>query len=228
MLSQEKRWMLIVLIPSVWGFAPLMPTANIDNSQCIRRELAVDPSDITSSAMQIWNHSPLESLLSTLYVDPALSKIHSIPPVPGTIVHAATHASTGFAGVSEQMRETIDFAQEKGNFLDPNEIKRIDISPGFSVSHGFLPEVTPISDTERYRQGVAMFEMDNLRLLMKAPIVAVITALVDFFVVTPGMDVFKEDIDENESQMVTQSVIQSATRIAVLGVVAGITLVLSG
>lgn len=228
MFSQEKGWVLILLIPSVWGFAPLVPKANIDNSLLIRRELAVDPSDITSSVMQIWDHSPLESLLSTLYVDPYLEKIHSIPPAPGSIDHAATQASTGFAGISDQMRDSIQFAKENGNFFDTSEIKRIDISPGFTAPHGFLPEFKPIPDTQSYRQGVAILEMDKLRLLTKAPIVAIFAVLVDFFLVTPGMEVFKEDVDENESQMVAQSVTQSAVRLAVLGLVAWATLVLSG
>lgn len=229
MLSRERACLLIAMMPSALGFVPLMPRAIIDNSRCTRRDLVVDPSDASSSLMHIWDHSPFELLLSTSYVDVDLSKIHSIAPAPGTFIDLPMHESTGYGDISDQMRDSIEFAKEKGNFLDTTEMIKIDISPGFKTPHGFLPDFNkPVTDIEKYQKGVAVLEMANLGLLVKLPIVAAVTALVDFFFVSRRMDVYKEDVDENESEMVTQSATQIASRAVVLALVAGLTLVIFG
>ncbi len=100
--------------------------------------------------------------------------------------------------------------------------------PGFVTPGTFFPPLQSVPQTQDYRLGVLNAEVGNLRKLQNIPIAAFLTVLVDLFLVTPGMEVFKEEIDENGEQVTRESAIAGTARVAVLAFVAGLTLAFSG
>lgn len=245
MFSQQTLPLLMVLLmaSSVMAFAPLGPQSGRFNS---RREVAVDPSDIASSITQIADQHPtMEALISTLYtatiknpeahghsqslfgpVDVYLKQMESIAPATkGTLPTIVQDAD-----IPDKIRGTFDYARAKPNFVDPTTIIRIDsdASPGFAKMGNFFPNrmATPAPTTD-YQLGVMNQEVFNLRALQKVPLAALLTVIVDFFVVSPGIEVFKEEIEEEGDRVMQEAVMAGTARVAVLAVVAGLTLMLA-
>lgn len=209
--------------------------------------MSVDPSHVTSSVDQILNHPTLEALFSTLYttsvqlqpahgheqtlfgpVDPYLLKMQSIVPASGA---GADLGAPMFdeASIPDALRGAFDYAR-RGNFVDPTHVLRVDgaAPPGFVTPGALFPPLQSVPQTRDYQLGVLDAEVGNLRKLQNIPIAAFLTVLVDFFLVTPGMEVFKEEIDENGEEVARESAVAGTARVAVLAVVAGLTLALSG
>ncbi|KAI2494774.1 hypothetical protein MHU86_19725 [Fragilaria crotonensis] len=208
--------------------------------------MSMEPSHITSSVDQILNHPTLEALLSTVYstavqlqpahghemtlfgpVDPYLLKMQSIVPAPNAGVDLGAPVFEE-ASIPDALRGAIDYAR-RGDFVDPTHVLRVDgAAPGFVTPRTFFPPLQTVPQTQDYQLGVLNAEVGNLRKLQNIPIAAFLTVLVDFFLVTPGMEVFKEEIDENGEQVTRESAIAGTARVAVLAVVAGLTLAFSG
>jgi hypothetical protein len=245
--------LLIGVMPaSVTAFAPLAPQAAATSSRQLsspttQRNLAVDPSDIASSVNQIADlqlqHPTMEALISTLYagtaklpeahghsqslfgpIDVYLTKMQSIAPATkGTLPTVIEEAA-----IPDKIRGAFDFAR-RGDFVDPTNIVRIDgdAPPGFSKVDSFFPVLQSPPTSTDYQLGVMNQEVFNLRALQKVPIAAFITVLVDFFLVSPGMEIFKEEIEEDGDRIMQETAVTGVARVAVLAVVAGLTLILT-
>jgi len=250
MFSQQAVQILMALMvvqmsSSVTAFAPLAPQSSRQSTAQSDLNLAVDPSDIASSVNQIAEQHPtMEALFSTLYsataklpeahghsqslfgpVDGYLTKMQSIvPATKGTLPTVVDDA-----GIPDKIRGAFDFAK-RSEFVDPTNIIRMDgdALPGFEKTGSFFPERVAVpTKSIDYQLGVMNQEVFNLRVLQKIPLAAFVTVLVDFFLVSPGMDVFKEEIEEEGDRVLAEAAVMGATRLAVLGVVAGLTIVLA-
>lgn len=185
----------------------------------------------------------MEALISTLYagaaklpeahghsqslfgpVDLYLTKMQSIvPATKGTLPTVIEESA-----IPDKIRGAFDFAR-RGDFVDPTNIVRIDgdAPPGFNKVDSFFPVLQPPPTSIDYQLGVMNQEVFNLRALQKVPIAAFITVLVDFFLVSPGMEIFKEEIEEDGERIMQETAVSGVARVAVLAVVAGLTLILT-
>lgn len=247
MFHQSRLPMLIsILMPITSVIAFMVPHASFTQRETLR-DMSVDPSDIGSSMDQILEHPALEALFSTLYtatmklepahghvqslfgpVDPYLLKMQSIVPAPNAGDALGTPAFDE-ASIPEKLKGAFEYAR-RGEFVDPTHVLRIDgdAPPGFNPPETFFPKLQAPPQTQDYQLGILNAEVGNLRALQKVPIAAFITVLVDFFLVTPGMEVFKEEIEENSEEITRESAIAGTARVAVLAIVAGLTLAMSG
>lgn len=248
MFGQQGKVPILLLVLTMPTALAFVPAAASSSSQKTERMLAVDPLDITSMHDQIADHSPtLDAIMSTLYAsaaklqpahgheqplfgspDPYLSKFQSI--VPNANYHPTTPTLAQESDIPDKIRGAIDYAR-RGDFVDPTTISRVDgaAPPGFDKFNSIWSTAPnrPISQTTDYTLGVLNQEVRNLRALQKIPIAAFLTVVVDFFLVTPGMDIYKEEIDEDGDLVNKEAAVAGAARVAVLAVVAGATLVLS-
>ena len=247
MFSQRKLPILMAcLMPITSVMAFVAPQASVTRQETLR-EMSVDPSDITASVQQISDHPALEAIFSTLYssaiklqpahghsqalfgpVDPYLLKMQSILPAPNAGANLGATV-VDEASIPEKIMGAFEYAR-RGDFVDPTHILRVDgdAPPGFVSPNTFFPKLQEVPMTQDYQLGVLNAEVGNLRALQKIPIAAFITVLVDFFLVTPGMEIFKEEIEENGEQVTRESAMAGASRVAVLAIVAGLTLAASG
>ena len=237
---------ILLLMPTESVVAFMSQQALVTRS-CATAGMSMEPSHITSSVDQILNHPTLEALFSTLYttavqlqpahgheqalfgpVDPYLLKMQSIVPASGAGADLGPPVFEE-ASIPDALRGAIDYAR-RGNFVDPTNVLRVDgaAPPGFVSSRALFPPLQSVPQTRDYQLGVLDAEVGNLRKLQNVPIAAFITVLVDFFLVTPGMEIFKEEIDENGEQVARESAVAGTARVAVLAIVAGLTLALSG
>jgi hypothetical protein len=219
------------------------------------RGMSLDPLDVSTSINQISSHSTLEAIISTLYtsaiklqpahghtqslfgpLDPYLLKIQSIAPISNAGVETLGSPVWDESSVPESLRGAIDYAR-RGDFVDPTTVLRVDgaVPPGFTAPPTtiFSPLTNnysglPSSSSLDYQLGVLNAEVGNLRALQKIPLAAFLTVLVDFFLVTPGMDIFKEEIEENGDEINRESAVLGIARVVVLAGVAALTLALSG
>jgi hypothetical protein len=163
--------------------------------------------------------------------DPYLLKMQSIAPLPDAFDKTGLDVPTLIdeASIPDRIRGAFDYAR-KGTFVDPTKIIQIDdgASPGFVKTGTFFPELKAVPTSQEYQLGVLDAEVGKMKVLQKLPIAAFITVLIDFFLVTPGVEVYKEEIEEGGGEIAKESVVAGGFRVAVLALVAGLTLVFSG
>jgi hypothetical protein len=163
--------------------------------------------------------------------DPYLTAGKSIAPSARALLDmgggmeqaTATTTTTSAAGLSVHAQAALS----KGwKLLDAQAIKAENtVWPGFSPTSGFLPPHDPRVPAETPETFAAQVEWSAqfLNVVDKLPSAAFWYALLEFFLLRPGLDLYKEDIDEGSTKILSETIVTTGIRMGVFCVVAIVT-----
>jgi hypothetical protein len=125
--------------------------------------------------------------------DPYLSAGQSIPPSSKGFVELGIE-KVPFTDLPDQVRLTLSDGYK---VLDSSTIKSENILPGFSPVGGILPAHNPLLPPEIPATFVAQVEWSAkfINVIDHLPEAAFTYALIEFFILRPGIDLYKEDIE---------------------------------
>ena len=229
-----QQWVvpLIMAAASVSAFCP-MNQARRNSMQ--KRNMLVDPHDYLHA------HPSLEALLSTVYVDvlkpahehtqplwgppdPILSAGKSIVPNPTAFADAGLTAPDS-PSIPEKVADAL--IKSKGvNVIDPKSVIRFDpVLPGFQETSHFLPASKGLPEETPQSLILEMGEVAKMmRVVNNLPMVAFLYTCVEFFLVRPGIEVYKEELDEDRPAAAVEFLMLSGIRLAVLAAIGLVTL----
>lgn len=243
---------LAVLATTVVGFQPSSGlqqpigrwSTTSRTTSTVRQLAAVDPNDLVNFAH---HHPTLDAVLSTLYSttadgllqpahghsqpffgapDPWLSSGHSIAPNLKALGIDATVTP------KEQLPEAAQAALQKGwKVVDAAKFQAGGGStlPGFKQTGGILPEHSKIPEvTMASFTNQAFVSAKFLKVVEKLPMAAFVYVLIDFFLLRPNVDLYKEDIEEEPLEVAAETVAVSGIRLGVFFLIGFLTVVLFG
>jgi hypothetical protein len=101
--------------------------------------------------------------------------------------------------------------------------------PGFVETRHILPSRTPPpAETEATFAAQVEWAAQFLNVIDKLPFVAFYYALLEFFILRPGIDLYKEDVENDPAGVLAESVVVLAVRVAVFCVVGIVTVGIFG
>jgi hypothetical protein len=101
--------------------------------------------------------------------------------------------------------------------------------PGFAETRHILPARTPPpAETEATFAAQVEWAAQFLNVIDKLPFVAFYYALLEFFILRPGIDLYKEDVENDPAGVLAESVVVLAVRVAVFCVVGIVTVSMFG
>jgi hypothetical protein len=237
----QRRW----VIPGVAGvmalslrtratlaFAP--PMVVTPPRRTVPIKATVDPNDVFHAQPHF------EALLSTLYADvlkpaqehtqplwgppdPVLSAMTSIVPSPNAFHDAGLTAPA--VDIPEQITETLRMKTKGMNVIDPASVLQFDGTlPGFKVTGHVLPQHSAVPESPQS----LILEMGSIAKMMRVvnslPMAAFLYACAEFFLVTPGYDVYKEELEEDRPGAAVEFLTLSGLRLGILSVIGLFTL----
>lgn len=156
--------------------------------------------------------APSVQALSELGITPARTVGELIPDAPEDFQHSV-------AQVVKAGRKVLDFSHIHGTGV--NHL------PGFADTRGiFGSRMVPMDTTESF---VAELQWANnyFRIMDKLPFVAFYYALLEFFILRPGVDLYKEEIEDDPNGVFVESVAVSTVRLGAFALVSFATVVFS-
>uniref|UniRef100_A0A7S4A9L8 Uncharacterized protein n=1 Tax=Pseudo-nitzschia australis TaxID=44445 RepID=A0A7S4A9L8_9STRA len=240
-------FLAILLTPGILGFqSPSSPTKTRSTSHQQSRLYAaiIDPVGITTiltaaqqTAAGDLPISPLSAILATT-VD--FGSIQSIHPAATTAATAATETiQQMLPGAGEALQGQVQEALNSGmNVMDASKFAHGGGAslPGFAETNSILaPHVTryPQSGTIT-PDNFPQFELGDrlayayllLEYVQKLPYVAFAYVLVEFFFLRSNVDLYKEDIEDDPSGVLAETVSDTGVRVGLFLVLAVITYVI--
>jgi hypothetical protein len=110
--------------------------------------------------------------------------------------------------------------------LDAQAVQTKSLLPGFQPTQGILSahdgRVPPEDSPEAFGNMVE-WSANFLRVVDKLPYVAISYGLIDFFILRPNLDWYKEDVEEMPGRVMADTVRATAVRMGVFAVLAGLT-----
>ena len=202
-------------------------------------DMAVDPNDVLHA------HPHLEALFSTLYaevlkpahehsqplfgpIDPILSAGRSIMPSQNAFVDAGLAETVKTTPLNLPEKVVDAMAKTPNKFIiDPKSIISFDnVLPGFQPTGHVLPEHSASFPKETNQS--LILEMGSIAKMMRVvnnlPMAAFLYTCAEFFLVKPGYDVYKDEIEEDPADAVVEFMTLSGIRLAVLSVIGVLTL----
>jgi hypothetical protein len=190
--------------------------------QSIVNELLVYGGDVAAATIQ----RPATGHSQPLWgpPDPILSAGKSIPPSTNRLSEMGI-VPTAITDMPEPIQQTIKAGYKT---LDASTIQRDIVMPGFTQTSGILPIHNPRLPPETPATFAAQVEWSAkfLNVIDKLPEAAFVYALVEFFILRPGLDLYKEDIDLQQEEGATTGVLTAET-LAVTGVRFGVFLIIA-
>jgi hypothetical protein len=221
-------------------------TAGLDQAPAVAATVAQNSATAASN---------LESSISTMYTasanvfsgpahehtqpfwgtpDPFLSAGRSIAPtVQGmqelgiskrAIADVVSQAPEGLA-------DKVQSALTKGwKVLDFSNVQTQDGLPGFIPTRSILAahEIGIPAETSETFASQVEWSAGFLTVVDKLPYIALSYALIEFFLLRPGVDLYQQDIDDNPEQVLAETVLVTAVRMGVFAVVATVTVSIFG
>jgi hypothetical protein len=174
--------------------------------------------------------------------DPYLSAGKSIAPLTppgsgstssGALDAAATATSASSSStVSPELAQQARLAAARGwNVLDAQSIKAEATLPGFAETGGVLPRHVPnlpLDETPATFAAQIEWSAAFLRVVDRLPYAALLYALVEFLVLRPNVDLYREDVEDDLGRALADSVKVTTVRLGAFAVVAVVTLVVFG
>jgi hypothetical protein len=178
--------------------------------------------------------------------DPYLSAGKSIAPLtpPGPTSAGGVTAALDAAGttssssssssstVSPELAQQARLAAARGwDVLDAQHIKAGAALPGFAETGGILPRHVPnlpLEETPATFAAQIEWSAAFLRVVDRLPYAALLYALVEFLVLRPNVDLYKEDVEDDPGRALADSVKVTTVRLGAFAVVAILTLVVFG
>lgn len=213
-------------------------------SQWQRASMMIDPESVDSAA-SLLNQGTIESVLSTMYTvtadtllqpaqghsqpfwgppDPYLTAGKSIAPTAQGLVNLGIE-KTSLAELPDQVKIA---ASNGWKILDSASIQAEKWMPGFSPTGGILSGHNPRIPDETPETFAAQVEWSArfLNVVDKLPEAAFMYALVEFFLLRPNIDIYKEDIAEEPGAVFLESVATTGVRLAAFALVAFVTTII--
>lgn len=237
----QRRWVIrgvaVVIALSrtrtISAFAPPMPIP-IPHRRTVQIKATVDPNDFFHAQPHF------EALMSTLYAevlkpaqehtqplwgppDPILSAMKSIVPSPNAFTDAGLTAPTT-VGIPEKVTQAL--MKTKGmNVIDPTSVLQFDRTlPGFQVTGHVLSQHSAVQESPQS----LILEMGSIAKMMRVvnslPMAAFLYTCAEFFLVTPGYDVYKEELEEDRPGAAVEFLMLSGLRLGILSVIGLFTL----
>lgn len=190
-----------LLLPSVVAF-----TRGTASGRPITLLAAADTNNIDVS-----NLSPPTAHVQSLFgkADPYLQGIHSI--------HPTTKALTDM-GVVPQPSDHLDFTQ----LVEESWL------PGFAPTQGILPLHTMPPDTPASFAGQVQWAAAFLNVIDQLPYVALAYCLVEFLLLRPSIDRYREDVEDSPEEALTETIAVTSVRVGMFALLAAVTTTLFG
>lgn len=220
--------LITLLLPASRAFQ-LFPTLHHQSYQTRTSQMArrlapfVDPAEFLHHSSSLTHHDTLswKAILSTMYTT-------TVNHGGNTIVSDLKNMATG-ADIAEtkQLPEVAQKAIHEGwSFIDGREFKIVPTTAGFSETRGILPGASSMnlptgtpSSLYRETKSTAAF----LNVLDKLPNAAFLYVLIDFFLLRPGIDLYKEDIEDEPTDALAETLAVTTVRIGVFIVISFLT-----
>ena len=225
--------------------------------RCAPQKVVLDPNDITSAVSQASNHD-IPALLSTMLTstlepprgfsipffgpqDPYLAAGKSIAPSAEALLEMgitppAKTAAEILPNQSPAVQEYLQSAMANGwKVLDSSRFLNTPGNtatqlPGFAETRGILPSHDPTIPPP----GPAMFVNDIqwvdkfINVLDKLPSAAFYYVLLEFFIIRPGLDIYKEDIKDDPRGVFAETIAVTGVRLAAFLVIGLLAVVIFG
>ena len=164
--------------------------------------------------------------------DPYLEAGKSIVPSAKSMMElGVSKGSTLVRSSSSSVPDVVQSALAKGwNVIDGSRIKETTeaVLPGFSETRGILPAHSSIPETPESFARQVEWAAKFMPVVDKLPIVALWYGLVELFLLRPGLDIYKEDIEEDRDMVVSETAAVTGVRFAVFCVIGVMTSVIFG
>lgn len=153
--------------------------------------------------------------------DPYLSAGKSIAPSAQALAN-----NLGITKPDPSVVALPDYAQKAASngwtIMDSSRMHAETIFPGFTPTGGILPAHNPNIPAETPATFMAQVEWSAkfLNVVDNLPAVVFAYALVEFFLIRPNLDVYKEDIQEEPSEVVRETIGVTGIRLAIFAVIA--------
>lgn len=157
--------------------------------------------------------------------DPYLSAGRSIAP------SAKSLADLGIEKSTEGWPELAQMAVKDGvSVIDKAAIHAESLLPGFASVHGILPSHDPGVPPETPATFAAQVEWAAgfLNVVDKLPEAAFAYALIEFFILRPGIDMYKEDVEEDPGRAFADTLAVAGVRLGMFCIVAAVTTTIFG
>jgi hypothetical protein len=224
-------------------------TPRQQRSRPTQRRLAIDPVEAFSAIDAVSNNllnipclvvaasscSSLEAILSQMILlKPAMEHTQPFWGPPDRYLSAGKSiAPSGNAladmGIEKSTEGWPEFAQmtvkNGASVIDKAAIKAESLLPGFSPVGGILPGHDPGVPAETPATFAAQVEWAAgfLNVVDKLPEAAFAYALIEFFILRPGIDMYKEDVEEDPGRAFADTLAVTGVRLSMFCIVAVVT-----
>jgi hypothetical protein len=221
-----------LMVPGSQAFQPHIHNNN--NQRMLQKKTALpmvapllDPTELAHQAASIQHHMPSDVMTSTSSTwETILSTMYAttVDGLAQSSVADTTATTTGPSALSEAAQNLI----RDGKLLDLRNDKMVSITAGFHEPGGILPKLTtnqlPPRGTTTNFFGQVKSSASMLNVLDKLPMAAFVYVLIDFFLLRPGMDLYKEDIEEDPTGALAETVAVTTVRLGVFALISFVTL----
>jgi hypothetical protein len=162
--------------------------------------------------------------------DPYLASGHSIAPSAKALQSILPPSSDVVTNVKD-LPEALKVVVSKGwELLDANRIQAESFLPGFTPTGGILAQHNPAIPAESSATFAATVDWAAafLPVVDKLPEAAFVYVCIEFFVLRPNLDVYKEEIRQETTAVWVEAAVTTGVRLAAFGVVAVTTLGIFG
>ena len=231
------------------AFSVSRPTTQSARQQW-QRKAVLDPSEMTNAVSQLHHHlqhpQAAEALLNTMFStanlapaqghsnplfgppDPYLQAGKSIAPSAKALLDMGiSKAST----LAQDLPAGIQTALKGYNVLDARSIQPESVMPGFLPTRGILSEHNPMVPAQDSPEAFAVmveWSVNFLRTVDKLPYLALGYGMIDFFILRPNLDWYKEEVEDEPAQVVAEVMGSTAVRMSIFCVLATLTMTFFG
>lgn len=155
--------------------------------------------------------------------DPYLSAGRSIAPPTKALMDMGIVPADGSA--VESLPANVQTAVSKGwHVLNGDNIKSQSLLPGFSPTRGILPQHSPVpEETPETFAAQVEWAARYMNVVDKLPYAALAYGMVEFFLLRPGIDRYKEDVEDEPARAFIETVKVTGVRLGVFFVIAIVT-----
>jgi hypothetical protein len=156
--------------------------------------------------------------------DPHLAAVKSIAPSAKALESLGV-TQTAPGTLPETLQKILS---NGGRLLDARTIQAENFLPGFTPTFGILPAHQGPAETPATFAASVEWSARFLKVVDKIPEAAFAYALVEFFLLRPNLDLYKEEIREEPGAVAVETAVTVGVRLIAFGVVSALTLGIFG
>ena len=154
--------------------------------------------------------------------DPYLAAGHSIAPSAKALENLGIERT---GDLPDRLNQVLS---QGWKLLDARTIQQQTVLPGFSPPSGILPTHSAPPETPESLAASVEWSARYLKVVDKLPEAALAYALVEFFLLRPNIDLYKEEIRQEPGAVALETAVTVGVRVAALSVVGAVTLGIFG